>query len=118
VNMFTALGINQDIGAINLFGLQLFGCALAGNLVGPLPFPFVLTDLKSLTFTTADLTALSDEYVEAISQALSDNGSPPLTAAQITAFNVQIASAASRVPGIKSSATLNFSTCGADGGTP
>jgi hypothetical protein len=117
VNMFTSLGIIQDIGAINLFGLQLFGCALAGNLVGPLPFPFVLTDLRSLTFTTGDLTALADEYVEAISQALSDNGSPPLTAAQITAFNAQMASAASRVPGIKVSPTLNFSTCSADAGT-
>ncbi len=111
VNMFTSLGITQDLDFINLFGLQLFGCALEGNLVGPLSFPFILTDLASLSFTTADLAALSQEYVEAISQALSDNGSPPLTAAQISAFNAQLASAAGRVKGITSSSTLSFSTC-------
>jgi hypothetical protein len=117
VDMFTALGITQDEDAINLFGLQLFGCGLAGNIVGPLSFPFKLTDLASLSFTTADLAALSNEYVEAVSQALSDNGSPPLTAAQIAQFNAQLASAASRVPGITQSSTLNFSTCG-DAGAP
>jgi hypothetical protein len=117
VNLFEFVGLEQDSSALNLFGLQLLGCALAGNLVGPLGFPFILTDLKSLSFTTADLAALSNEYVEAISLALSQNGSPPLTAAEITALNAQLASAASRVPGIKASSSLSFSTC-ADAGAP
>ncbi len=117
VDLFTALGLDQDAEAIDVFGLQLFGCGLAGNIVGPLSFPFILTDLRSLSFTTADLAALSDEYVEAISQALSDNGSPPLTTTQIAELNAQLASAASRATGITSSSTLSFSTCG-DAGTP
>jgi Carboxypeptidase regulatory-like domain len=117
VNLFEIIGLEQDSSALNLFGLQLLGCALAGNLVGPLGFPLIPTDLKSLSFTTADLAALANEYVEAISQALSDNGSPPLTAAEIAAINAQLASAASRVPGIKSSSALSFSTC-ADAGAP
>ncbi len=117
VNLFTALGLTQDSYAILMFGFQLFGCPAAGNAAGPLPFPFVLTDLQSLSFTTADLAALSDDYVQAIREALSDNGSPPLTACQIAAFRAQLASAASRVPGITASSTLSFSTCG-DAGRP
>ncbi len=117
VNLFTALGLDQDDETIDFFGLQLLGCGLQGNIAGPLPFPFVLTDLRSLSFTTADLAALSDEYVQAISQALSDNGSPPLTAAQVSAFEAQLTSAASRVPGVVVSSTLSFTTC-EDAGTP
>ena len=101
VNMFTALGITQDIGAINLFGLQLFGCALAGNLVGPLPFPFILTDLKSLSFTTADLAALSQEYVQAPrSGALGPGGAGALPAypPKSRAVTAQLTSAAGRGP--------------------
>ena len=48
---------------------------------------------------------------QSIEQTLSDNGSPPLTAAQITAINGQLSSAASRVHGVTSSSTLTYSTC-------
>jgi hypothetical protein len=116
VNMFTQLGLEQDGVALNLFALQLFGCALDGNLVGPLPFPFILTDLKSLSFTTADLAALSQEFVQAISQALSDQGAPALSASQITAIDAQLASAAGRGHGVKTSSSLSFSTCAVDAG--
>jgi hypothetical protein len=118
VNLFEEIGIEQDIDFINLYALQLFGCGLAGNITGPLGFPFILTDLQSLKFTTADLAALSDEYVQAIEQTLSDNGSPALTPAQITAIQAQLASAASRVKGITQSSQLSFSTCLPDGGAP
>jgi hypothetical protein len=118
VNLFEVIGLEQDIDFINLYALQLFGCGLAGNITGPLGFPFILTDLQSLKFTTADLAALSDEYVEAIEQSLSDNGSPALTPAQITAIQAQLASAASRVKGITQSSQLSFSTCLPDGGAP
>jgi hypothetical protein len=60
--------------------------------------------------------ALSQGYLQAIHQSLSDEGATPLTAAQRTAIRAQLASAASRVPGIKSSSALSFSTCAADAG--
>lgn len=118
VGMFTVTGFFQQDLAFRLFMLQLFGCAEAGNLDGPLGFPLIPPDLAKLQFTTADLTALQQELVAAIVQALSDNGSPPLTAAQLTAINAQLASATKRVTGVTSSSTLNFSTCSADGGAP
>ncbi|HSY21426.1 MAG TPA: hypothetical protein VK841_04890, partial [Polyangiaceae bacterium] len=118
VNLFESIGLEQDIDFINLYALQLFGCGLAGNITGPLGFPFILTDLQSLKFTTADLAALSDEYVQAIEQSLSDNGSPALSPAQITAIQAQLVSAASRVKGITQSSQLSFSTCLPDGGAP
>lgn len=111
VDLFTSLGLFQDGEFLNLYALQLFGCALAGNLDGPLGFPFILTDLQSLKFTTADLDALSDEYVQAVVQALADAGAPPLSAAQISALRAQLASAASRVKGVTQSSQLSFSTC-------
>ena len=111
VNDFTDVTIIQWDTALNTFTLQLFGCALQGNLVGPLPFPLIPPVLTSLPFTTADLAALQDEYVQAINQTLSDNGSPPLTAAQIAAIDAQLSSAASRVHGVTKSNTLTYSTC-------
>lgn len=116
VDMFMATGFFQQDLAFRLFMLQLFGCAEAGNLDGPLGFPLIPPDIAKLPFTTGDLAALQQELVAAISQALSDNGSPPLTAAQLTAINAQLSSATKRVTGVTSSSTLNFSTCGADGG--
>ena len=111
VNDFTDVAIIQWDTALNTFALQLFGCALQGNLTGPLPFPLIPPVLASLPFTTADLAALSSEYVTSIAQALSDNGSPPLTAAQTSAINAQLASAASRVHGVTNSTKLTYSTC-------
>jgi hypothetical protein len=117
INMFTQVGISELNLALSLFDLQIFGCAEAGNLDGPLGFPLIPPDLASLKFTTADLAALQDEFVAAINQALSDNGSPPLTASQTTAINAQLTSAASRVPGVTPSSKLSFSTCAGDAGT-
>ena len=111
VNEFTDVTIIQWETALNTFTLQLMGCALQGNLVGPLAFPLIPPVLASLPFTTADLAALQDEYVQAVEQTLSDNGSPPLSAAQIAAINSQLSSAASRVHGVTSSSTLTYSTC-------
>ncbi len=118
VNMFTVVGFFQQDLAFRLFMLQLFGCAEAGNLDGPLGFPLIPPDLAKLKFTTADLAALQQELVQAIGQALSDNGSPALTAAQTTAINAQLSSATKRVAGVTSSSSLTYSTCSADGGAP
>jgi hypothetical protein len=110
VDEFTVTVLNQWFEALDLFTLQLLGCPLVGTVDGPLSFPLI-PPIPSLTFTTADLQALSEEYVQGISQALSDNGSPALTAAQTSAFNAQLAYAASHVPGVKRSSTLTYSTC-------
>jgi hypothetical protein len=117
-NMFTEVGLQEQTFSFQIDEMQLHGCALAGNLVGPLPFFLIPPDLAKLSFTTADLAALIDELTTSINQALADNGSPPLSPAQTTAIQGQMASAASRVPGVKSSSTLTYSTCGADAGTP
>jgi hypothetical protein len=64
-----------------------------------------------LKFTTADLSALEDEYMAAIPQALADFGLPPLTAAQSTAIRAQLDFAASKTPGVIASSKLSYGTC-------
>jgi hypothetical protein len=116
VNDFTFVGVlGQQTNNLSLFTLQLFGCAVAGNLTGPLslqgsliPPDLIRTGLK---FTTADLSALEDEYMASITQALADFGLPPLTAAQMAAIRGQLDFAASKTPGVIASSTLSYSTC-------
>jgi hypothetical protein len=116
VNDLTALGeLEQQNVALNLFILQLFGCQQTGDLTGPLNLQGTLIppDLikAGLTFTTADISALEDEFMAGISQGLADFGMPALTAAQTTAIRAQLDSAAKRVPGVISSSKLSYSTC-------
>jgi hypothetical protein len=115
VNDFTLVGIEQQSLALNLFTLQLFGCAEAGDITGPLSLQVSLIppDLirAGLTFTTADISAMEDDYIAAINLALSGQGLSPLTAAETTAFRAQLDFAATKVPGVVSSSTLSFSTC-------
>jgi hypothetical protein len=116
VNDFTFVGVlEQQANALNLFTLQLFGCALANNLVGPLNLlgTLIPPDLiqAGLKFTTADVAALEDEYMAAINQALADFGVGPLTAAQTTAIRAQLDYAASTTPGLVASSALSYSTC-------
>jgi hypothetical protein len=113
---FTFVGVLEQQGNdLGLFTLQLFGCALADNLVGPLGLQgsLIPPDLvrAGLTFTTADLSALEDEYVAAINQALSDFGLASLTAAQTTAIRAQLDYAARTTPGVIASSKLSYSTC-------
>ena len=107
--------IQQQGNSLPLFTLQLFGCALTNNLVGPLNLQgsLIPPDLvrAGLTFTTADLSALEDEYVSAITLGLSDLGAPPLSAAQTTAVRAQLDFAARETPGVVSSSKLTYSTC-------
>jgi hypothetical protein len=93
------------------FNLYFFGCPATGTVTGPLSFSLIPPALASRTFTTADLAALSATFSAAVAQALSDNGSPPLTAAQTSAVNAQLAALAAAVPGTVSSSTFTFSTC-------
>ena len=108
---FNTTTLNQWTAALNLFTLQLFGCALQGNLDGPLPFAMIPAALASLPFTAADLTVLVEDYMASIHQALLDNGSSPLSAAQTAAVREQLDSAANRVAHVSSASTLTYSTC-------
>jgi hypothetical protein len=115
VNDFTSIGFDEEEDALGLFALQAFGCALQGNLDGPLALggSLVPPDLiqDGLTFTTADLAALSNDYISAINQALAANGSPALTSAQTTAVSAQLSFAASKFAGVIASSKLSYSTC-------
>jgi hypothetical protein len=116
VNDFTFVGVLEQQGNnLTLFTLQLFGCALAGNLTGPLNLQgsLIPPDLirAGLKFTTADISALEDEYMASIPQALADFGLPPLSAAQMTAIRAQLDYAASKTPGVIASSKLSYSTC-------
>ncbi len=116
VNDFTFVGVFEQQGNdLGLFTLQLFGCALANNLAGPLSLQgsLIPPDLirAGLTFTTADLSALEDEYMASINLGLTDLGAAPLTAAQSTAIRAQLDFAASKTPGVIASSKLTYSTC-------
>ena len=116
VNDFTAVGVlDQQGNDLFLFTLQLFGCALANNLTGPLNLQGALIppDLirAGLKFTTADISALVDEYMASVNLGLTDLGAAPLTAAQTTAVRAQLDYAASKVPGVIASSKLSYSTC-------
>lgn len=100
-----------------LFTLQLFGCATANVTTGPLHYDLIPPFLASKTFTTADIDALTADYMAAITQAFADFGvTPPLTDAQLAEVSEQIAFAASQVPGVIPSTNLTYSTCGGDAG--
>jgi hypothetical protein len=116
VSDFTFVGVFEQQGNnLSLFTLQLFGCALANNLVGPLSLQgsLIPPDLirAGLTFTTADLAALEDEYMASVTLGLADLGGGPLTAAQLTAIRAQLDYAASTTPGVIASSKLTYSTC-------
>jgi hypothetical protein len=115
-NLFTDTVLIQWSEQVNLFVAQLFGCEVANVMPGPLAFPLIPQALASLPFTTADLAALSQEFVVGINQALVANGSPVLTAAQTTAVNAQLAYAASTFTAAKNSPNLTYSTCLVDAG--
>jgi hypothetical protein len=103
--------------SVTLFTLQLFGCATANVMTGPLHFDLIPPVFASLKFTTADLAALIDEYMAAIAQGFADFGIPEgLTPAQLAEVQAQIEFAASKVPGVVNSTSLTYSTCAADAG--
>jgi hypothetical protein len=116
VNDFTFVGaLEQQQENLSLFTLQLLGCALSGNIIGPLNLEgsLIPPDLirAGLKFTTADISALEDEYVAAINQGLADFGAGPITSAQSTAIRGQLNYAAAQVPGAVASTSLSYSTC-------
>lgn len=111
--LFNDLTVAQTILQLNNFMVYFFGCPYVGTQVGPLNDGLVPAFLlaQGVHFTTADLQALSDDFVAAIEQTLSDNGSPPLSSAQLGAIQSQLAYLASNVPGQVNSSNFTFSTC-------
>jgi hypothetical protein len=93
------------------FTLYFFGCPATGTVTGPLTFDLLPAPLFGHQVTTADLAALSADYVAGIQQALADFGAPPLTSAQLTAINAQLAALAARVPNVVNSSSYTFSNC-------
>lgn len=115
MNDFTFVGVLEQQGnLLNLFTLQLFGCALAGNLTGPLRLQgsLIPPDLirAGLKFSTADLSALEDEYMGSITHALADFGVPPLSASEMAAIRARLDYAVSKTPGVIASSNLSYST--------
>jgi hypothetical protein len=115
VDDFNIFAVEQQGTALGLFTMQLLGCAVAGNLVGPLNLQGTLIPTAlitaGLTFTTADISALEDDYIAAVNQGLADFGVGPITAAQATAIRAQLDYAASKTPGVIASSKLTYSTC-------
>jgi hypothetical protein len=99
------------LNALTPFTLYFFGCPATGTVTGPLGLGVIPPALMGHTFTTADLAALSADYVAAIQQALTDFGLPPLTSAQLSAINAQLSALSARVPNVVNSTTYTFSNC-------
>jgi hypothetical protein len=94
------------------FTLQFLGCPLDGT-TGKLTFGLVPAALQGHKVTTADLDALADAYSAAVAQALSDNGSPPLSTSEAEAMDAKLTRLARRVPHKVHSRKFTFSTCAA-----
>jgi hypothetical protein len=94
------------------FTLQFFGCAFQGTLTAPIMDGLVPAFFAGHTFTTADLNALTSLYVGAIAQSLSDASLPPLSGAQRSAIDAQLAYAQTKVAHVVPSSSYTFTTCG------
>lgn len=112
--LFTSLSAAQYGVQLNNFILYLFGCPYVGAQIGPLADGLVPSFLlaQGAHFTTADLAALNADFVAGVQQALSSNGSAPLTAAQLSALESELAYLAANVPGQVNSSKYTYSTCG------
>jgi Carboxypeptidase regulatory-like domain len=110
-NLLTSDDVILYLDDLTSFTLYFFGCPFVGTNAGPLSFALIPRKLQSRVFTTADLNGLSATYAAAVAQALSDNGSPPLTGAQSASVNATLAYLQTTVPGTITSPNFTFSTC-------
>jgi hypothetical protein len=113
-NFTNDTAIFQYFGQLTDFILYSLGCPYVGTQIGPLTDGLVPSNLASMGIhlTTADLQALSDDYVSAIQLTLSQNGSPALTSAQLSALQTELNYLQANVPGTIKSSNYTFSTCG------
>jgi len=107
---------NDYVVDLELFILYLMGCPYVGTQIGPLtdalvPAPLVAAGFK---FTTADVAALTQDFLSDVESVLSANGTP-LTSGQVTGLTAQLAYLQDNVPNVINSSSLSYSTC-PDGG--
>jgi hypothetical protein len=95
---------------LTAFTLQVSGCP-SSDTTTPLSFDLIPSALDNHKFTTADLDALVDIYSASVAQALSDNGSPALTARQAKELDAKLTQLARRVDNVNRSRKYTFSTC-------
>src|SRR5215471_644745 len=93
------------------FTLEVFGCPFQGLQAGPLTDRLVPAFFSSHLFSTAELQALTDDYVAGFQQAFADFGLPPPTAAQVAALRAQFTYLESKVPNSAPGSSFGFSTC-------
>jgi hypothetical protein len=114
-NAFTSdLQIFDYLGALTNFTLESLGCPYVGTLIGPLTDALVPANLapEGIHLTSADLTALSSDFIAAIQLSLSQNGSPALTSAQLAPLQTELSYLQANVPGTVQSSKYTYSTCG------
>ncbi len=108
------------LNALVPFTLDFFGCPQPDADAGAVTFGLVPEPLWSTVLTTTDLQTLSDAYLAAVSQSLSDLAAPPLSTAQTDAINAKLQALAATVPGTVVSTSRMYDTCateaGAEGG--
>jgi hypothetical protein len=102
------LAVFTYLGNITDFILESLGCPYVGTLIGP------LTDELAppgITLTTADVAALSADYIASIQETLAENGSPALTSAQLAPLQAELTYLQANVPGAIQSSNYTYSTC-------
>lgn len=109
--VLTEQNVIDYLNALTPFALYFFGCPATGTVIGPLAQGLIPPALQGHAFTTADLAALSADYVAGIQQALVDFGAPPLTSAESSAINAQLSALNARVPNVTTSSSYTFSNC-------
>jgi hypothetical protein len=121
------------VNQLTAFEDELFGCPLSGADAGSIGFPLVPPNLYGQPLTAADLNRLSDWYLEAVIQAVTDqasiqDGLPTspsdpalLTASQIDQIRQALAHYQTLYPNVIASTSFSQSMCpssdaGAGGG--
>jgi hypothetical protein len=107
---------------LEAYVFDFLGCPVTGGDAGTdggtiPPFGVIPAALAGDVFTTADISLLSSDWLQAIEAAVAGAGGSvsTLTAAQISAIKAELACEASMESGIVKSSKYNYSTC-SDGG--
>lgn len=108
--VLTTQGVIDFLNNLVAFTLDVFGCPAAGTN-GQLTFALFPPVYAGTHFTTADLDAMGDDYIQGIQQGLSDLGIPQLTVTQVGQLEAKMHRMARRVPGVIHSRHYTFSTC-------
>jgi hypothetical protein len=110
--LLTSSDVANYLNALLAYTLTFLGCPIPDSGVNPLSYGLIPAPLASDTFTTADLNALSGDYVTGgISQMLIDIGAPALTPAQTLAIKAKLALLQLTVKKVVPSTKFTFSTC-------